>query len=182
MACNATTETPVLDMSDYKILAAQVRALAEEDAHWAPVLSNASALVMETLPRLNWAGFYLAITEAAMDDWAGFYLVRDGQLVLGPFQGKVACVHIARGRGVCGTAWEQDRAQHVHDVHEFPGHIACDSASNSEVVVPLHASGEVVGVLDVDSPLVGRFSDVDAEGLALVAQAVEEVADFSDLR
>ncbi|SEH50424.1 MULTISPECIES: GAF domain-containing protein [Atopobiaceae] len=167
MACNATTETPVLDMSDYKILAAQVRALAEEDAHWAPVLSNASALVMETLPRLN---------------WAGFYLVRDGQLVLGPFQGKVACVHIARGRGVCGTAWEQDRAQHVHDVHEFPGHIACDSASNSEVVVPLHASGEVVGVLDVDSPLVGRFSDVDAEGLALVAQAVEEVADFSDLR
>lgn len=167
MACNATTETPVLDMSDYKILAAQVRALAEEDAHWAPVLSNASALVMETLPRLN---------------WAGFYLVRDGQLVLGPFQGKVACVHIARGRGVCGTAWEQDRAQHVHDVHEFPGHIACDSASSSEVVVPLHASGEVVGVLDVDSPLVGRFSDVDAEGLALVAQAVEEVADFSDLR
>lgn len=167
MACNATTEIPVLDMSDYKILAAQVRALAEEDAHWAPVLSNASALVMETLPRLN---------------WAGFYLVRDGQLVLGPFQGKVACVHIARGRGVCGTAWEQDRAQHVHDVHEFPGHIACDSASNSEVVVPLHASGEVVGVLDVDSPLVGRFSDVDAEGLALVAQAVEEVADFSDLR
>lgn len=167
MACNATTETPVLNMSDYKILAAQVRALAEEDAHWAPVLSNASALVMETLPRLN---------------WAGFYLVRDGQLVLGPFQGKVACVHIARGRGVCGTAWEQDRAQHVHDVHEFPGHIACDSASNSEVVVPLHASGEVVGVLDVDSPLVGRFSDVDAEGLALVAQAVEEVADFSDLR
>lgn len=167
MACNATTETPVLDMSDYKILAAQVRALAEEDAHWAPVLSNASALVMETLPRLN---------------WAGFYLVRDGQLVLGPFQGKVACVHIARGRGVCGTAWEQDRAQHVHDVHEFPGHIACDSASNSEVVVPLHASGEVVGVLDVDSPLVGRFSDVDAEGLALVAQTVEEVADFSDLR
>ena len=167
MACNATTETPVLDMSDYKILAAQVRALAEEDAHWAPVLSNASALVMETLPRLN---------------WAGFYLVRDGQLVLGPFQGKVACVHIARGRGVCGTAWEQDRAQHVHDVHEFPGHIACDSASNSEVVVPLHASGEVVGVLDVDSPLVGRFSDVDAEGLALVAQAIEEVADFSDLR
>ena len=167
MACNATTETPVLDMSDYKILAAQVRALAEEDAHWAPVLSNASALVMETLPRLN---------------WAGFYLVRDGQLVLGPFQGKVACVHIARGRGVCGTAWEQDRAQHVHDVHEFPGHIACDSASNSEVVVPLHASGEVVGVLDVDSPLVGRFSDVDAEGLALVAQAVEDVADFSDLR
>lgn len=167
LACNATTEIPVLDMSDYKILAAQVRALAEEDAHWAPVLSNASALVMETLPRLN---------------WAGFYLVRDGQLVLGPFQGKVACVHIARGRGVCGTAWEQDRAQHVHDVHEFPGHIACDSASNSEVVVPLHASGEVVGVLDVDSPLVGRFSDVDAEGLALVAQAVEEVADFSDLR
>ena len=167
MACNATTEIPVLDMSDYKILAAQVRALAEEDAHWAPVLSNASALVMETLPRLN---------------WAGFYLVRDGQLVLGPFQGKVACVHIARGRGVCGTAWEQDRAQHVHDVHEFPGHIACDGASNSEVVVPLHASGEVVGVLDVDSPLVGRFSDVDAEGLALVAQAVEEVADFSDLR
>ena len=167
MACNATTETPVLDMSDYKILAAQVRALAEEDAHWAPVLSNASALVMETLPRLN---------------WAGFYLVRDGQLVLGPFQGKVACVHIARGRGVCGTAWEQDRAQHVHDVHEFPGHIACDSASNSEVVVPLHASGEVVGVLDVDSPLVGRFSDVDAEGLALVAQAGEEGAGFSDLR
>ena len=167
MACNATTEIPVLDMSDYKILAAQVRALAEEDAHWAPVLSNASALVMETLPRLN---------------WAGFYLVRDGQLVLGPFQGKVACVHIARGRGVCGTAWEQDRAQHVHDVHEFPGHIACDGASNSEVVVPLHASGEVVGVLDVDSPLVGRFSDVDAEGLALVAQAVEEVAGFSDLR
>jgi GAF domain-containing protein len=151
---------------DYALLAAQVRSLAEEDAHWLPVLANASALVMESLPDLN---------------WAGFYLMRGGRLVLGPFQGKVACVHIEVGRGVCGTAAELDETQLVANVHEFAGHIACDSTSNSEVVVPIHADGKVVGVLDIDSPLLDRFDEVDASGLEAVVAAIEEVADFSGL-
>lgn len=159
-APNGTSST------DYSLLAAQVRSLAEEDAHWLPVLANASALIMESVPNLN---------------WAGFYLMRDSRLVLGPFQGKVACVHIEVGRGVCGAAVKHDETQLVANVHEFAGHIACDSASNSEVVVPIHAGNGIVGVLDADSPLLGRFDEDDARGLEVVAAAIEKVADFSDL-
>lgn len=149
---------------DYKMLARQVAALAEEDARWVPTLSNASALIWEAVGDINWAGFYLHESTEDGTDW----------LVLGPFQGKVACVHIAVGRGVCGTAVVQDATQLVADVHTFPGHLACDAASRSEVVVPLHGpDGIVTAVLDIDSPTVGRFGQEDAAGLELVARTLE---------
>ncbi|MBQ1516252.1 MAG: GAF domain-containing protein, partial [Lachnospiraceae bacterium] len=118
----------------------------------------------------------------ALEDinWAGFYLVRGERLVLGPFQGKVACVHIRRGAGVCGTAWERDETQLVPDVHAFPGHIACDSASNSEIVVPIHRDGEVCGVLDIDSPSFGRFSEADREGLEEFVRVLERNVFFTE--
>lgn len=155
--------------ADFDLLAAQVRALAEEGGHWLPVLANASALIMDALPQLNWAGFYLASQGEG----------NRRSLVLGPFQGKVACTRIAWGRGVCGTAAERDEPQLVADVHAFPGHIACDSASASEVVLPLHdGSGSVVGVLDVDSPVQGRFDESDLAGLGLVANVIEGCCGF----
>lgn len=163
-------------LPDYGLIAAQIEALAEEDAAWVPLLANASALVMGGVDNLNWAGFYLMRpvgTDAAGDV--------ERELVLGPFQGKVACVRIAVGRGVCGTAVATDSTQLVRDVHEFAGHIACDSASNSEVVVPIHAGGRVVGVLDVDSPLVGRFGEADARGMEAVVAAIERCCDFEGL-
>ena len=160
---NNGAEKPTIDGS---LVAAQVESLAELERHWSSVLANASALVMDAMADLN---------------WAGFYLMRGGRLALGPFQGKVACVTIEVGRGVCGTAVEQDETQLVPDVHAFAGHIACDSASRSEVVVPLHADGRIVGVLDVDSPLPDRFSEADARELELVAAAIERSCDFSDL-
>lgn len=150
-------------MTDYELVAEQIRALAEEEPSWVPVLANASALIFDAIGDLN---------------WAGFYLMREGELVLGPFQGKVACVRIPLGRGVCGTAAKDDRTQLVPDVHAFPGHIACDSASAAEVVVPIHAAGRVVGVLDIDSPVKGRFSTEDAAGFEVIARAVEEVTRF----
>ncbi len=122
-------------------------------------LANASALLWETLENIN---------------WAGFYRMEDGRLVLGPFQGKPACIEIPVGRGVCGTAVAKDATQLVYDVHQFPGHIACDSASNSEIVVPLHRDGAVVGVLDIDSPLIGRFNEADREGLEAFARILEK--------
>jgi len=137
--------------TDYKLLTEQLQALLAQETYFVPALSNASALLWEELENIN---------------WAGFYIVRGGQLVLGPFQGKVACIHIQKGKGVCGTAWEKDETQLVPDVHEFPGHIACDSASNSEIVVPIHKDGEVVAVMDIDSPLFNRFSKEDAVGLS----------------
>jgi GAF domain-containing protein len=99
----------------------------------------------------------------------------DGKLVLGPFQGKTACIVIPVGRGVCGTAVAQDKPQLVYDVHEFPGHIACDCASNSEIVVPIHVNGEIWGVLDIDSPFVGRFSETDQEGLEMFVEVLEQI-------
>ena len=150
-------------MTDYKSLCEQLRALAETDAWFVPLLSNASALLYDALPNLN---------------WAGFYLVREGQLVLGPFQGKLACIHIKPGKGVCGTAMRQDETQLVPNVHEFPGHIACDSASNSEIVVPIHKDGRVVGVLDIDSPLLNRFNEADREGLEAFMRIIEEMGEF----
>ena len=147
-------------MVDYDLLVDQLEALAEGETLRLPVLANASALLMESLPDVSWVGFYLRDED---------------ELVLGPFQGKVACMHIAWGAGVCGTAAKTDVSQLVPNVHEFPGHIACDSASQSEVVVPLHENGEVCGVLDLDSTSLARFSDADVTGLELFAGALEQL-------
>ena len=145
-------------MTDYTRLNEQLAALVHGVPHRIANLSNAAALLYNTLPDLN---------------WAGFYLMENGLLVLGPFQGKPACIEIQVGRGVCGTAAEEDRTQLVYDVHRFPGHIACDSASNSEIVVPIHGGGPIVGVLDIDSPIVGRFTEGDRRGLEEFARILE---------
>ena len=150
---------------DYDLLVHQVKALGEKENYWLPVLANTSALLMNALPDLNWAGFYL--------------MNRDS-LVLGPFQGNPACIHIPLGRGVCGTAAQRDQTQRVRDVHAFPGHIACDSASRSEIVIPIHKNGKLVGVLDIDSPLKNRFSEADEVGLKKIVAALEEIAEFTD--
>jgi GAF domain-containing protein len=146
-------------MTDYKELNARLQALTGGVPHEIANLANAAALLWESLGDIN---------------WAGFYRMEAGQLVLGPFQGKVACIEIPLGRGVCGTAAALDKTQLVYDVHEFPGHIACDSASNSEIVVPLHRDGEVVGVLDIDSPRIGRFTEEDRAGLEDFARILEK--------
>jgi len=191
-------------MTDYGLLAKQIVSLAEVDAHWLPVLSNASALLWDALDDINWAGFYLVdsvtVTGVGLDAAPGVELgagsgvepdaapsadpsaheLRTPELRLGPFQGKVACVRIPFGRGVCGTAAETKTSQLVEDVHQFPGHIACDSASNSEVVVPIVKDNQVVGVLDIDSPSVARFTQEDLTGLEQVVKALESCANFSD--
>ena len=154
-------------MTDYSLLTAQTEALAETERDFVPLLANVSALLYDALERVNWAGFYL------MDR---------GSLLLGPFQGKPACIRIPVGSGVCGTAVRQDRTIRVADVHQFPGHIACDAASASEIVVPLHDGETVVGVLDIDSPEKGRFSEADEAGLTALARRLEQLADFSRLR
>lgn len=141
----------------------QLEAVLHGERDWTANLAQTSALLMQVLPDLNWAGFYL---------W------KDGELVLGPFQGKVACVRIKPGKGVCGTAAARRTSVVVPNVHEFPGHIACDSASNSEVVVPLLHQGRLLGVLDLDSPMLGRFGEEDALGLE---KAVEILLRNSDL-
>ena len=151
-------------MTDYELLAQQIKVLAEDEPNFLPVFSNASALLYENMEDLNWAGFYL------MDK---------GSLLLGPFQGKVACIRIELGKGVCGTAAGNDETQLVKNVHEFAGHIACDSASNSEIVVPIHKDGKVVAVLDIDSPSLGRFTEEDKTGLEDFVKVLEEVVDFS---
>ena len=148
---------------DYALLCRQLKALAETDNHYIPLLANASALLYEALPDIN---------------WSGFYLMRNGRLVLGPFQGKIACVHISLDKGVCGAAAREDVTQRVPDVHAFPGHIACDSASNSEIVVPIHCDGAVAAVLDIDSPLFDRFSPDDQSGLEAFVRVLEDVIEF----
>ena len=150
-------------MTDYNLLADQIKSLAEDEPNFIPVLSNASALIYDAMEELN---------------WAGFYLMNKGSLLLGPFQGKVACIRIALGKGVCGTAAGNDETLVVPNVHEFPGHIACDCASNSEIVVPIHKDGIVVGVLDIDSPKLNRFSEDDKLGLEKFVKALEEVITF----
>lgn len=137
----------------------KLEALIEGVPHLISNLANASALLYEELPDLNWAGFYLLEGE---------------KLVLGPFQGKTACIEIPLGRGVCGTAAQQDKTQLVPNVHEFPGHIACDGASNSEIVVPIHLNGRFFGVLDIDSPQFSRFSEEDREGLEAFVRVLEK--------
>ena len=185
-------------MTDYGLLAKQIVSLAEVDAHWLPVLSNASALLWDALDDINWAGFYLvdpatvsgaepgtdsgAALDAGSEPGAGPSAQNPSapELRLGPFQGKVACVRIPFGRGVCGTAAATKTSQLVEDVRQFPGHIACDSASNSEVVVPIFKDGQVVGVLDIDSPSVARFTQEDLTGLEQVVKVLESCANFSD--
>ncbi len=148
-------------MTNYTELNAQIKALVEDNPYWISNLSNAAALIYDTLEDLN---------------WAGFYLMQDGQLILGPFQGKIACMQIPVGKGVCGTAVAEDATQRVYDVHEFPGHISCDCASNSEIVVPIHKNGEVYGVLDIDSPSIGRFDEADQAGLEEFVSILQEYA------
>lgn len=178
-------------MTDYGLLAKQIVSLAEVDAHWLPVLSNAAALLWDALDDINWAGFYLVdpatVVGAALDAGSepGAHELRTpelrtSELRLGPFQGKVACVRIPFGRGVCGTAAATKTSQLVEDVHQFPGHIACDSASNSEVVVPIFKDDQVVGVLDIDSPNVARFTQEDLAGLEQVVKVLESCVNFSD--
>ncbi len=148
---------------NYDLLCAQLRALAEEEKWYVPLMANAAALLFDSMADLN---------------WAGFYLTRGDGLVLGPFQGKVACIHIPLGKGVCGTAAARDETQRVANVHEFPGHIACDGASNSEIVIPLHRDGRVVAVLDVDSPVLDRFDEADQRRLEAFVRVIEEMAEF----
>ena len=145
-------------MTDYISLCAQLSALTDSIPYETANLANASALLWQNLENIN---------------WAGFYKMMDGQLVLGPFQGKPACIRIPVGRGVCGTAVAEDRVQLVYNVHDFPGHIACDCASNSEIVLPIHVNGEIWGVLDIDSPSIGRFSEADKLGLEEFAKILE---------
>lgn len=147
---------------DWEMLTEQVREMIRTEREPMAAMSNLSALLYDALPDLN---------------WLGFYLLRGERLMVGPFQGKPACVHIPVGKGVCGTAVEKGQVLNVPDVHAFPGHIACDSASRSEIVLPLRAGKRIVGVLDIDSPLPARFSDSDAEALTAVAEVMgQEIA------
>lgn len=147
-----------MEATNYTRLEDQLAALVEGVPHIIANLANASALLWETLPEIN---------------WAGFYILEGVSLVLGPFQGKPACIEIPLGRGVCGTAARKDETVVVSDVHDFPGHIACDCASRSEIVVPIHRKGELYGVLDIDSPVTGRFTPADVAGLKRFAKVLE---------
>ena len=145
---------------DYARLAAQLQALTDDVPYEIANLSNASALLWEQLPDIN---------------WAGFYKMEGGILVLYPFQGKPACIRIEVGKGVCGTAVAQNATQRVADVHAFPGHIACDSASNSEIVIPIRVKGDIWGVLDIDSTVFNRFSEADQAGLENFVAILENI-------
>lgn len=145
---------------NYDQLTRRLESLTKDIPYEIANLANASALLWQALPDINWAGFYKMV---------------EGQLVLYPFQGKTACVRIQVGKGVCGTAVAEDKTQLVADVHQFPGHIACDSASNSEIVVPIHVGGEVWGVLDIDSPYLNRFTEEDQAGLESFVAELEKI-------
>jgi len=146
--------------TNYSLVAQQLAALVEGIPYEVANLANASALLWQEMPDIN---------------WVGFYKMTEGALVLGPFQGKPACIRIPVGRGVCGTAVAEDRIQLVYNVHDFPGHIACDSASNSEIVLPIHVNGEIWGVLDIDSPNIGRFTEDDQTGLEQIVRVLEQI-------
>ncbi|EEZ87076.1 conserved hypothetical protein [Vibrio harveyi 1DA3] len=149
-----------MNIEQYQRLTKQAVALIESEKDYIANLANISSLLFMELEDLNWAGFYLK---------------KGDELVLGPFQGKPACVRIPMGRGVCGTAAQTNSVQRVYDVHEFEGHIACDAASNSEIVIPFTINGEVAGVLDIDSPNIGRFNEIDEEGLTHFMVEVEKL-------
>ena len=146
--------------TDYGMLAEQLRALTDAVPYLVTNLANAAALIFERIEGIN---------------WAGFYVLHGDTLVLAPFQGKTACTTIAHGKGVCGAAVVTGKTQRVEDVHKFAGHIACDSASRSEIVLPLRVSGEIFGVLDIDSPLPARFSPEDQAGFELIAEIIEDI-------
>ena len=150
-------------MTDYHAIHTALKGLIDGVPHKIANLANASALLWQMLEDIN---------------WAGFYLMEEGKLVLGPFQGKPACIEIPLGKGVCGTAAAERKTQLVSDVHAFPGHIACDCASNSEIVVPILVGGEVRAVLDIDSPSFGRFTEEDREGLESFVRILEEADIF----
>lgn len=151
---------------DYTTLARDLEALLGNERDLLANSANTCALIFEKIPRLN---------------WAGFYFLRGEELVLGPFQGKPACVRIGMGRGVCGQAAQRQETLMVVDVHQFPGHIACDSASRAEIVVPLVPEGRLIGVLDLDSPERGRFTSLDREGIERLAGILVAATDFSPL-
>ncbi|QQF64224.1 GAF domain-containing protein [Bacillus mojavensis] len=146
---------------DYQLLLKQLEAITEDETDQIANCANASALLYHSLPEVNWAGFYFA---------------KEGeeQLVLGPFQGLPACVRIPFGKGVCGTAYANGKVERVADVNAFPGHIACDAASQSEIVLPIHADGNLVGVLDIDSPVKNRFDEIDEKYLTQFAEILEK--------
>ena len=144
----------------YRDLASAVQGLVSGEPDAIANMANAAAVIFETLPDVNWVGFYRNI---------------DGELVLGPFQGRPACIRIKFGEGVCGVAAQTRQVQRVEDVHAFPGHIACDSASNSEIVVPLIRDGELLGVLDIDSPKHGRFDEEDEAGVVKLGEILSRV-------
>ena len=145
--------------AQYDLLLQQAQALIADEPDAIANMANLSALLYNSLPDLN---------------WAGFYIMRDGELVLGPFQGQVACVRIPVGKGVCGTAVASGNVQLIADVHQFAGHIACDAASNSEIVVPVRCNGEIVAVLDIDSPKLARFDQVDQQHLVTLVKLLEK--------
>lgn len=144
--------------TNYNLLEKQVSSLIEDESNLIAILSNVSALLNDSLDQVN---------------WVGFYLIDNNELILGPFQGHPACVHIAIGSGVCGTAVAQDETQLVADVHAFPGHIACDANSKSEIVVPIYQNEQVIGVLDIDAPITNRFSETDKNALENIVKTIE---------
>ena len=154
-----------MDETDYKLTCKQAEALAENNPWDITLYANLSALLYGSLTEIN---------------WAGFYLMRDGELILGPFQGRPACTRIPVGKGVCGTAVQEDRIIRVDDVHTFPGHIACDSASASEIVLPIRRNGQIIGVLDLDSPVRARFSADDEKGLQEIVRVIENSYEVQD--
>lgn len=145
--------------TNYKLISKQLASLIEDEKNLIAILSNTSALLNDTIDQIN---------------WVGFYLIENNELILGPFQGHPACVHIAIGKGVCGIAVSSGETQRVKDVHQFPGHIACDANSQSEIVIPLHQNGKIIGVLDIDAPIKNRFSQDDQEGLESIVKTLEK--------
>ncbi|AYU55480.1 GAF domain-containing protein [Staphylococcus piscifermentans] len=145
--------------TNYHSLQQQLEGLNAEEKYLITLLSNTSALLNDNIPEIN---------------WLGFYLIEDNQLILGPFQGRPACTPIQLGKGVCGTSAEKDITQRIDDVHAFPGHIACDARSQSELVIPMHRDGKVIGLLDIDAPIKNRFSKEDQEGLEAIMAVLEK--------
>lgn len=144
--------------TNYDLLQKQLISLIEDESNLIAILSNTSALLNDHLNQVN---------------WVGFYLIENNELILGPFQGHPACVHIQIGKGVCGTAVSNNETQVVKDVHQFPGHIACDANSNSEIVIPIHKDNKIIGVLDIDAPIKSRFNDEDRKELEKVVSIIE---------
>lgn len=150
---------PLIKETNYNLLTKQLQSLIEDEQNLIAILSNTSAILNDNLDQIN---------------WVGFYLIENEELILGPFQGHPACVHIAIGKGVCGTAVAEDKTQLVKNVHAFPGHIACDANSKSEIVIPIHVNDEIIGVLDIDAPITDRFTNEDKEGLEVIVKVIEK--------